>query len=101
MIILLFTSPYVSKGSGDELSYRVVFNASFVDDSGTSLNSHFLEGPSIQPNLMVNLIRFRSYWIAFVADIFHMYRCILVHPSNRGFQRICLSFFVKSRYRLL
>ena len=73
----------------------MVFNASFEDDSGTSLNSHFLEGPSLQPNLVVNMICFRSHLIAFVADIFRMYRCILVHPDDRIFQRIVYRFFLE------
>ena len=50
----------VSKGSNG-ISHRMVFNALFEDDSGTSLNSCFLEGPSLQPNLVVNMICFRSH----------------------------------------
>ncbi|XP_065219651.1 uncharacterized protein LOC135845113 [Planococcus citri] len=79
----------VSKG---EDSHRIVFNASFTDNSGTSLNSHFLVGPKVQPDLAVNLIRFRRHLIGFVCDIFRMYRDILIHPDDRIFQRIVFRF---------
>ncbi|XP_065211046.1 uncharacterized protein LOC135839099 [Planococcus citri] len=45
----------VSKG---EDSHRIVFNASFTDNSGTSLNSHFLVGPKVQPDLARIVFRF-------------------------------------------
>ncbi|CAG7676246.1 unnamed protein product [Allacma fusca] len=79
----------VSKG---EDSHRIVFNASFMDNSGTSLNSHFLAGPKVQPDLVVNLIRFRWNLIGFICDIFRMYRDILIHPEDRIYQRIVFRF---------
>ncbi len=67
---------------------RVVFNASAKTSSGKSLNDILHKGPSIQPELFDALVRFRSYSIAFTADIAKMYRCILLHPSDRPMQSI-------------
>lgn len=55
---------------------RVVFNASSKTSSGHSLNDLLMVGPTLQPNLMDTLIRFRVHAVAITADIAKMYRCI-------------------------
>ncbi|XP_065218644.1 uncharacterized protein LOC135844395 [Planococcus citri] len=78
----------VVKNTPTDTKYRVVFNASCNDKSGTSLNDHLLSGPTLQPELFDNVISFRQFIIAYCADIKHMYRQILIHADDRKFQRI-------------
>lgn len=68
--------------------YRVVFNASAVDESDTSLNDQLLTGPTLQSELFDTIIKFRSHLIAFSGDIEMMYKQILIHPDDRKYQRI-------------
>ncbi|XP_065204375.1 uncharacterized protein LOC135834427 [Planococcus citri] len=82
----------VSKITTNGVSNRVVFNASFCDASGTSLNNHLLEGPVIQPKLNTNINQFRSNLVAFSTDIYRMYRCILIHKDDRMYQQIFFRF---------
>lgn len=78
----------VSKLSSSTTKYRVVFNASANDNSGTSLNDCLLTGPTLQPELFDTIIKFRSHRVAFCADIEMMYRQIWIHPNDRKYQRI-------------
>lgn len=77
----------VSKLNSSTTKYRVVFNASAVDQSGSSLNDHLLIGPTLQPELFDSIIKFRKHKIAFCADITQMYHQILIDPTNRKYQR--------------
>ncbi|XP_041786603.1 uncharacterized protein LOC121601866 [Anopheles merus] len=52
----------------------VVFDASCVSDTGTSLNDALMIGPTIQDDLMSILLRFIMSKFALVADIEKMYR---------------------------
>lgn len=67
---------------------RVVFNASAHNASGLSLNDVLMTGPKLQPDLFDILVKFRTYVVAFVADISKMYRCIAIAPEDRDYQRI-------------
>lgn len=67
---------------------RVVFNGSAKTSSGKSLNDILMTGPKLQPELFDTLLRFRTYAVAFTADISQMYRCIEVHPEDRPVQSI-------------
>ncbi|XP_062533922.1 uncharacterized protein LOC134202935, partial [Armigeres subalbatus] len=67
---------------------RVVFDGSAVTTSGTSLNDVLLDAPNINADLFEVLLRFRSYQVAFIADIEKMYRQVLVHPSGTDYTRI-------------
>lgn len=78
----------VLKESSSTTKLRVVFDASAKDSSSNSLNDSLLNGPRLQNDLLDHLIRFRTYKIAFTADIAKMYRQIIVHPDDRKFQLI-------------
>lgn len=67
---------------------RVVFNASASNKTGCSLNEALMTGPSLQPELFEILLRFRSYAIAYNADIAKMYRQVSIRKEDRDMQRI-------------
>lgn len=67
---------------------RVVFNASFKDANGISLNSSLHSGPPLQTDLTFVLMRWRCFQFVFKADIQKMYRQILLHPDDRKYQCI-------------
>ncbi|XP_068141418.1 uncharacterized protein [Drosophila tropicalis] len=67
---------------------RVVFDGSFCDTKGKSLNDYLFTGPSIQRNLFAVCLRFRMYKFVFSADIVKMFRQIWVNNKHRDFQRI-------------
>ncbi|XP_055603814.1 uncharacterized protein LOC129752049 [Uranotaenia lowii] len=82
----------VVKESSSTTKVRVVFDGSSKTSTGHSLNDSLLVGPVVQDELLTIIIRFRKYPIALVADIAKMYRQIVVHPSDRCFQRILWRF---------
>jgi len=55
---------------------RVVFDGSFKDTNGRSLNEALHIGPSILRNLFSICMRFRMFKFVFSADIVKMYRQI-------------------------
>lgn len=65
-----------------------MFDGSCPSDNGTSLNQIQLVEPTIQQDLFAILIRFRKYPIAITGDVEKMYRMVLVHESQRDYQRI-------------
>ncbi|XP_068142776.1 uncharacterized protein [Drosophila tropicalis] len=67
---------------------RVVFDGSFCDTIGKSLNDYLFTGPSIQRDLFAVCLRFRMYKFVFSADIVKMFRQIWVNNKHRDFQRI-------------
>lgn len=73
-------------------SKRIVFSASFVDNSDISLNNYLLDGPVLQSSLRSHVNRFRTYLVAVTADIFRMYRSILVYSEDRKFQMIIFRY---------
>ncbi|XP_037931454.1 uncharacterized protein LOC119666243 [Teleopsis dalmanni] len=73
----------VIKESSSSTKLRVVFDGSAATSTGYSLNDILMSGPTIQPNLIDLLIRFRSFPIAVTADICKMYRGVRVtRPDN-------------------
>ncbi|XP_076396344.1 uncharacterized protein LOC143265864 [Megachile rotundata] len=78
----------VTKMSSSTTKVRVVFDASAKTDKGISLNDILMIGPTIQPTLFEQLLRFRSHIYVLTADIEKMYRQVLVHPDDRRYQRI-------------
>ncbi|XP_071582334.1 uncharacterized protein [Temnothorax nylanderi] len=78
----------VFKEASSTTKLRVVFNGSQRTKSGESLNSHLLVGANLLPALADVISRWRRHRVALVSDIKQMYRQILVHPDDRGFQRI-------------
>lgn len=67
---------------------RVVFIASCVINTGTSLNEQLLTGSKLQADLQAILLRWRAHRLVLIADIEKMFRQILIHPNDANFQRI-------------
>ncbi|XP_065082272.1 uncharacterized protein LOC135704713 [Ochlerotatus camptorhynchus] len=67
---------------------RVVFDASCATSTGISLNDRLLAGPNINEDLLSVHLRFRSYKVAFCADVAKMYRQVVMHEEDRDFLRI-------------
>lgn len=78
----------VLRGSGAESRIRVVFNGSSRTVTGASLNGALHTGPNLLPALADIIMHWRRHRYVFVADVEKMYRQILVHPDDRGLQRI-------------
>ena len=52
------------------------------------MNDTLLVGPTIKQDLYSIVIRFRTYQIAFTADIAKMYRQVRIHKDDRKLQQI-------------
>ena len=69
-------------------THSFVFDSSCRSSNGLSLNDTLLVGPTIQQDLYSIVLRFRTYQIAFTADIAKMYRQVRIHQYDRKLQRI-------------
>ncbi|XP_037931114.1 uncharacterized protein LOC119665925 [Teleopsis dalmanni] len=78
----------VLKSSSESTKLRVVFDASFKTASQVSLNDILAVGPTIQNELLINLLRFPCHKYGLMADITKMYRQIMVHHQDRNYQLI-------------
>ena len=78
----------VIKESSTTTKLRVVFNASCKSTTNISLNDTLMVGPTLQGDLFSRLLEFRTFEVAFSADIPKMYRQILVDPTQTNLQRI-------------
>ncbi|XP_055542991.1 uncharacterized protein LOC129728568 [Wyeomyia smithii] len=79
----------VLRPSSSSTKYRVVFDASAKSSPlEVSLNDVLQIGPVVQNDLYHIVLRFRTFRVAFTADISKMYRQILAAPSDRRFLRI-------------
>ncbi|XP_075155635.1 uncharacterized protein LOC142228991 [Haematobia irritans] len=67
---------------------RVVFDGSFQDSNGISLNNNLHIGPSIQRDLFAVCLRFRFHRYVFSADIVKMFRQIWISEHHKNYQRI-------------
>ena len=67
---------------------RVVFDAPYKSINNISLNDVLLKGPKLQRSIFDILHKFRSFPVAFTADIAKMYRQIFMAEENRKYQRI-------------
>ena len=77
----------VHKQSSTTTKIRAVFDASMKSVSGVSLNNTLMVGPTVHPQLVDVLIRFRMHRIALVADISKMYRAIELPLADRDLHR--------------
>ncbi|XP_036342479.1 uncharacterized protein LOC118751769 [Rhagoletis pomonella] len=66
----------------------VVFDGSYADTMGVSLNSSLHAGPNIQRNLFAVCLRFRFHQFVFTADTVKMFRQIWISEYHRDIQRI-------------
>ncbi|XP_055711546.1 uncharacterized protein LOC129806797 [Phlebotomus papatasi] len=79
----------VLRPSSETTKLRVVFDASAsTRPRNPSLNDILAVGPILQDDLLSILLRFRTYEVAFSADVEKMYRQISVAPEDRDYQRI-------------
>lgn len=78
----------VLKTTSETTKLRVVFDGSCRSTSGVSLNDVLVVGPTVQQDLFSIILRFRTFKIAFTADITKMYRQILIDPTQTRLQRV-------------
>ncbi|XP_059622191.1 uncharacterized protein LOC132265511 [Phlebotomus argentipes] len=78
----------VVRPSSTTTKLRVVFDASCKTTSGISLNDALAIGPQVQDDLLSILLRFRTYEIAFQADVEKMYREVQIAKEDRDYQRV-------------
>nr|XP_042896604.1 uncharacterized protein LOC122269090 [Parasteatoda tepidariorum] len=83
---------FVIKEDSNTTKLRVVFDASAKDSSGNSLNNALHAGPRLQPELFSLLLKFRTFKVAFTADIEKMFRQIRIHEEDTDYQRILWRF---------
>ncbi|XP_055522775.1 uncharacterized protein LOC129716956 [Wyeomyia smithii] len=77
----------VLKPTSSTTKCRVVFDAS-AKVGGTSLNDVMMIGPTIQPDLLTIILKFRLYRYVLSADIAKMYRQVLKNECHTPLQRI-------------
>ena len=82
----------VVKADSSSSAYRVVFNASSIDDVGLSLNDRIFAGPRLQNDLTHILLRFRYHPVVFTCDARSMFRQILLNEDSRKFHQILWRF---------
>ena len=73
----------VFKSSSSTTRTRVVFDGSCRSSNGLSLNDTLLVGPTVQQDLCSIVFRFRTYQIAFTADIAKMYRQVRILEDDK------------------
>jgi len=77
----------VVKESSSSTKVRPVFDASATSYNGTSLNDCLESGPSLNPDLVKVLVRFRKWKVALTADITKAFLQICVRPEDRDVHR--------------
>ncbi|XP_062704207.1 uncharacterized protein LOC134286589 [Aedes albopictus] len=77
----------VLKPSNTTTKCRVVFDAS-AKVGGMALNDVMMVGPTIQPDLLTIILKFRMYRYVLSADIAKMYRQVLKDKCHTPLQRI-------------
>nr|CAI5843366.1 unnamed protein product [Callosobruchus analis] len=78
----------IFKESSATTKTRIVFDGSAKSESGLSLNDVCCVGPTVQDELFIILLRFRTHNYVIKADITKMYRQVLVKTNQRDLQRI-------------
>ncbi|XP_063590241.1 uncharacterized protein LOC134767126 [Penaeus indicus] len=77
----------VVKESSASTKIRLVFDASAASYNGISLNDCLESGPSLNPDLVKVLIRFRRWKVALTADITKAFLQICVQEKDRDVHR--------------
>lgn len=78
----------VFKQSSTTTKLRVVFDGSAKTSTGISLNQTLFTGPTIQPELFTQLLKFRLHNYVIMGDIEKMYRQIYIKDEDRKYQKI-------------
>lgn len=79
---------YVPHHAANSSKFRVVFDGSVKTSTGISLNDILMNGPRLQEDLVVIVMRFRTFRVALTTDITKMYRQVMVPESQRDLLRI-------------
>lgn len=79
---------YIPHHAANSSKFRVVFDGSVKSSSGVALNDILLNGPRLQDDLVVILMRFRTFRVALTTDITKMYRQVMVPENQRDLLRI-------------
>ena len=77
----------VVKQSSMTTKLRIVFDASACSTSGRSLNDILLPGLSVYPHIMDQILKFRIHTIGMTADVFQMFRQIILLEDYRDLHR--------------
>ena len=77
----------VMKESSTTTKLRVVFDASARTTTGYSLNDALMVGPTLYPDIIDDLLRFRSYPVAVTVDISKIYRAVGLSSADRDLHR--------------
>ncbi|KAK3889709.1 hypothetical protein Pcinc_006275 [Petrolisthes cinctipes] len=77
----------VVRESSSSTKVRPVFDASAAGYNGVSLNDCLDAGPSLNPDLVETLLRFRKWQVAFTADISKAFLQINVREDDRDVHR--------------
>lgn len=77
----------VYKEASTTTKVRAVFDASAKTSSGTSLNDQLIVGPTVHPELVDVLLKFRTHRVALTTDISKMYRAVGLTPYDQHFHR--------------
>jgi hypothetical protein len=85
----------VFKTSSSTTCTCVVFDDSCRSSNGPSLNYTLLVGPKIQQDSYSTVLRFRTYQIAFTADIAKTYCLVKIHADDRRLQQILWRKFIE------
>ena len=78
----------VLKESSTTTKLRVVFDASALTSTKTSLNKQLLLGPKLQEEIFKILVRFRFHKVAISGDVAKMYRQVALHEEDKDFCRL-------------
>ncbi|XP_063926012.1 uncharacterized protein LOC135139641 [Zophobas morio] len=78
----------VIKETSATTKFRVVFDGSAKSSNNKSLNDMLLTGPVLQPDLFTIILQFRRHQYVMTADISKMYRCVMMHPDDRRYQKV-------------
>ena len=79
------------KVSSTTTKLGVVFDASARTTTGYSLNDTVMVVPTLYPDIIDVLLRFRSYPVAIMADISKMYRAVGLSSTDRGSSGVRIS----------
>ena len=77
----------VYKDTSSTTKVRAVFDGSAKSSTGVSLNDLLLVGPTVHPQLMDVLLRFRVHRVALTTDVSKMYRAVCLAKEDRDYHR--------------
>ncbi|XP_045487136.1 uncharacterized protein LOC123689754 [Pieris rapae] len=82
----------VIRESSISTKVRMVLDSSAKTDNNISINDILHVGPNLQPDLFAVILRFRTFPIAFCADVKQMYLQLKTLPEHNKYQRVYYRF---------